>query len=222
MVFLMPSLVGEAPRALGSAGLVLRRPALAHYEAWAGLRQLSRDHLTPYEPEWISDEFCRSSFRRRIRRYQSEMRDGLSHAFFIFRASDDALVGSITLSNIRRGVTQSGMVGYWIGAPYTRRGYATAALRALCGFGLKELGLHRLEAASMPANVGSVAVLGNAGFVREGLARRYLKINGTWEDHVLFALLAEDWARAQAAGRTTNAPAQHGVEAAHQRRGVTA
>jgi ribosomal-protein-alanine N-acetyltransferase len=127
-----------------------------------------------------------------VRHYQRESREDLGYAFLIFSDADDQLAGGLTISNVRRGVTQSGIVGYWIGKPYTGRGYMTEALRAAVGFAFDTLHLHRLEAATMPHNVPSVRVLEHNGFRREGYARRLLKINGTWEDHVLHALLSED------------------------------
>jgi ribosomal-protein-alanine N-acetyltransferase len=104
----------------------------------------------------------------------------------VFRASDDALTGGITLSNMRRGVAQMGSVGYWCGRPFTRQGHTLGAVRALTGFAFRSLGLHRLEAACVPENAPSRALLLKAGFVEEGFAKAYLKINGAWRDHVLF------------------------------------
>jgi ribosomal-protein-alanine N-acetyltransferase len=85
--------------------------------------------------------------------------------------------------------------GYWIGKPFTGQGYMTEAVRAAVGYGFETLHLHRLEAATMPNNVASIRVLERNGFRREGYARRLLKINGVWEDHVLHALLSEEMAQ---------------------------
>jgi ribosomal-protein-alanine N-acetyltransferase len=107
----------------------------------------------------------------------------MGYALFIFSAASGALVGGLTLCNVRRGVTQACTLGYWIGAPHAQKGYMTAAVRAVIPFVFDSLELHRLEAACLPANVG---------FTREGMARRYLKINGVWQDHLLYALLESD------------------------------
>ena len=96
------------------------------------------------------------------------------------------------ISNIRRGVSQAASIGYWIGLAHTRRGYMTNAVRTVLPFAFDVLGLHRLEAACLPHNVASARVLEKVGFRREGRARRYLKINGVWQDHDLFALLQDD------------------------------
>lgn len=170
----------------------LRPPVGYDYSAWAELRARSRDHLIPWEPQWSRDELSRSSFRRRLRHYQRELREDLGYAFFIFRRADDVLLGGITLSNVRRGVAQVGSLGYWIGEPYICQGYMTDAVAAITTFAMQDLMLHRVEAACLPANVPSQKVLERNGFLNEGLARKYLKINGQWQDHLLYALLAED------------------------------
>ena len=170
----------------------LRPPNSFDYGAWAELRARSREHLTPWEPKWTTDELTRYSYRRRLRHYQRELREDLGYAFFIFRRVDDELVGGITLSNVRRGVAQVASLGYWIGAPYVCRGYMTDAVAAVTSFAFQDLLLHRVEAACLPDNVASQKVLDRNGFVHEGLARRYLKINGEWQDHLLYACLADD------------------------------
>ena len=134
----------------------------------------------------------RAAFRRRIRRYAEDLRTDQSYAFFVFRKEDNRLVGGLTLANVRRGVAQAGSLGYWIGAPYVRRGYMAAAVRALIPVAFDLLRLHRLEAACIPVNQASIRLLTKCGFRQEGLARKYLKINGRWEDHLLFGRLADD------------------------------
>lgn len=170
----------------------LRQPVMGDYVAWAELRALSRQHLTVWEPLWTRDELARSAFRRRLRQYQREMREDQGYAFLIFREADAALLGGLTISNMRRGVAQSASVGYWMGLPHVGRGYMTDALRAIVPFAFGTLGLHRLEAACLPHNAPSARVLEKSGFRREGTARRYLKINDVWQDHDLYALLHDD------------------------------
>ncbi len=179
------------PRVEGE-GVYLREPQMSDYPAWAKLRGLSRDFLEPWEPRWTRDELERDTYRRRIRYYYRDARQDLGYAFFLFRTSDNALIGGVTLSNIRRGVSQSCSLGYWIGAPHARQGYMTRGVRAVTWFVFDALRLHRLEAACLPENKASAALLTRTGFQYEGLARRYLKINGTWQDHWLFALLNDD------------------------------
>jgi ribosomal-protein-alanine N-acetyltransferase len=179
----LPSVVGE--------GVILRPPQVTDYGEWAELRELSRDFLTPWEPTWPTDDLSRGAFRRRIRRHAEDLRTDQSYAFLIMRSSDNTLIGGLTLANIRRGVAQAGSLGYWMGLPYARHGYMTAAVRAVIPFAFATLRLHRLEAACIPTNAASIRLLENTGFVREGYARQYLCIDGTWQDHLLYARLKD-------------------------------
>ena len=110
----------------------------------------------------------------------------------MFRAEDDVLVGGLTLSHVRRGVAQSATLGYWMGRPYAGRGHMSAAVAALVPFAFQTLRLHRVEAACVPTNQPSIRLLETNGFEREGYARRYLCINGTWADHYLYARVRAD------------------------------
>ena len=96
------------------------------------------------------------------------------------------------MSNVRRGVAQCGTLGYWIGEPHARQGYMNEALRLIVEFCFGQLGLHRIEAACLPHNEASQKLLQRADFTQDGYARKYLKIQGEWQDHLLFSLLAED------------------------------
>ena len=182
---------GQQPVIRGQ-GIYLRYPRIADYLDWSRLRGESREFLTPWEPVWADDELTRGAFRRRIKRYQKETRQDSAYVFFVLRESDDALLGGCTLSNVRRGVTQCCTLGYWIGARFSRQGYMTNAVKALVPFVFKTLGLHRIEAACLVDNEASKNLLARTGFRQEGLARKYLLINGQWADHLLFALLRED------------------------------
>jgi ribosomal-protein-alanine N-acetyltransferase len=173
-------------------GVTLRVPQSDDFSEWAALREVSRGFLTPWEPTWPADDLTRGAFRRRLKRYNEDLRADLAYAFLIFRNNDNALVGGLTLANIRRGVAQAGAIGYWVGAPFARHGHMTAAMRALIPFCFGTLRLHRLEAACIPTNAASVGLLEKTGFQREGYARAYLCINGTWQDHLLYARLRDD------------------------------
>lgn len=170
-------------------GVTLRSPRASDYEAWAALRQSSQAYLRPWEPTWPEDDLTRAAFKRRLSIYARETDAGNAWPFFIFADSDQALVGAITLSNVRRGVAEAGTLGYWIGQSHAGRGHATAAVRALVAHAFDELKLHRVEAACVPANLASRRVLEKSGFVLEGQARAYLKINGAWADHLLFGIV---------------------------------
>jgi ribosomal-protein-alanine N-acetyltransferase len=176
-------------------GVQLRPPRPGDHEAWATLRQQSFAYLQPWEPTWPEDDLTRAAFKRRLSIYAREMELGNAWPFFIFDARDRQLVGAITLSNIRRGVAETGTIGYWIGKPFAGRGHATAAVAAVVAHAFRELNLHRVEAACVPANVASRRVLEKAGFTLEGHARAYLKINGGWADHLLFGVVNDGAAR---------------------------
>lgn len=172
-------------------GIVLRAPRQADYAAWSALRLRSRDFLQPWEPAWPEDDLTRAAYKRRLGIYAREIEIGGAYPFFILREEDQALVGGVTLSNIRRGVAEVGTLGYWVGQPYLRRGHASAAVRLVCRFAFDRLNLHRIEAACLPTNTGSQRVLLGSGFELEGKARAYLKINGEWRDHLLFGRVRE-------------------------------
>jgi [ribosomal protein S5]-alanine N-acetyltransferase len=179
------------PYRLTGDRVFLRPPERGDYEAWASLRAGSRDFLVPWEPSWPPDALSRASFRTRVTRYAEDWRIDQAYNFFIF-AHDETLVGGIGLSNVRRGVSESASLGYWVGKPFARQGYMTATLPLVIDFGFERLGLHRLEAACLPSNIPSRSLLARAGFHQEGSAREYLCIAGKWQDHLLFAILRGD------------------------------
>jgi ribosomal-protein-alanine N-acetyltransferase len=192
MAFFRTVSFGDVIPAITGGGVLLRTPVSSDYAEWAAVREKSRDFLTPWEPTWPADDLSRSAFRRRLKRYAEDQRGDLAYAFLIFRSDDGALVGGLTLANIRRGVAQAGSIGYWVGQPFARKGYMTAAVRALIPFCFGTLRLHRLEAACIPGNAASIGLLEKTGFKREGYARGYLCINGVWQDHLLYARLKDD------------------------------
>ncbi|PSJ61426.1 GNAT family N-acetyltransferase [Pseudaminobacter soli (ex Li et al. 2025)] len=181
----------DAP-ALKGERVYLRAPEAGDYHEWASLRGESRAFLEPWEPRWAADELDRSAWRQRLGRYREDFANGNAAAFFIFENATNRLVGGITLGNIRHGVAQSGQIGYWMGQRYAGQGLMLEALLLLTDFGFDTLRLHRIEAACIPGNKRSVRVLEKAGFQREGLLRSYLRINGNWQDHHLYALIADD------------------------------
>ena len=93
---------------------------------------------------------------------------------------------------MRRGVSETASLGYWVGEPFARQGYMTRALPLVLDFSFDRLRLHRVEAACLPTNMPSRSLLTRAGFHQEGYARQYLCIAGKWQDHLLFAILHDD------------------------------
>jgi len=172
--------------------LYLRAPQANDYSAWAVLRMESREFLTPWEPSWNEDDLTRTSFRLRTKRAAREIATDEAYSLFIFEAHSETLLGGLTLGLIRRGVAQACTLGYWMGKRHAGRGHMTEAVRGAVRFAFSELALHRVEAACLPSNEPSRRLLERVGFQHEGLARAYLKINGVWADHLLYAILSSD------------------------------
>ena len=178
---------------LAGSRVTLRVPANSDYEEWSSLRRRSRDFLEKWEPRWAGDELERASWRLRVRRYRDEYSRGTGVPFLIVLNDTGSIVGGISVGNIRRGVSQSGQIGYWMGEPYAGRGLMGDAVGVLVRHCFGALRLNRIEAACIPDNLRSIRVLEKAGFTREGLLRSYLRINGDWQDHYLYALLAGEY-----------------------------
>ncbi len=186
--------IGNDDQSLALQGkeVYLRQPVPNDYTEWVSLREESRDFLTPWEPIWPVDDLTRPSFRRRIKRYQRDLKEDAAYPFFVFRKNDDTLLGSCIMSNVRRGVTQACSMGYWVGERFHSKGYMTDAVRAILPYMFETVHMHRIEAACLANNDPSQRLLKRVGFHQEGYARKYLKISGEWQDHLLFAMLDTD------------------------------
>jgi [ribosomal protein S5]-alanine N-acetyltransferase len=169
--------------------VMLRFAAPSDWRAWSGLREASRDFLVPWEPQWPSDSLTYPYFCRMLHRQQREWRRGRAYAFCIF-LRDETLIGSVTLNDIQRGIAQKATLGYWIGEAYAGQGLMTAAAGLVCAFAYHTLKLHRLEASCLPHNEPSAHLLRRLGFEEEGFAKSYLRVNGSWQDHVLWGKAA--------------------------------
>lgn len=172
--------------------LVLRLPRHADFRPWAALRAGSAEFLQPWEPTWATDHLTRKSFTGRVYWAQRALVQGTAVPLFILRRDDDALLGAITLDNMRRGPAQAATLGYWVGQVHARQGYMKEALQAVVHYSFRSLDLSRLEAACLPENTASRGVLEACGFKYEGVAQSYLQINGRWRNHVLYANLRHD------------------------------
>jgi ribosomal-protein-alanine N-acetyltransferase len=184
--------IGRGPR-LETARLYLRRPRLLDWRAWTALRGASRDFLVPWEPSWPEDALTAAAYRRRLRQMAAEWRTDQGYGLFLFSNASNNLVGGVNLGNVRRGVAQAASLGYWMGAPFAHQGMMSEAVAALLPYAFDRLGLHRIEAACLPHNKASRRLLARLGFREEGYAAKYLKINGVWQDHILHALLSEEY-----------------------------
>jgi len=178
---------------LASGGtVIMRHPRWADYEAWAELRKENEDYLTPWEPQWNERHLTRLSYRARLAKFKKMVSHDEAYPFHIFRASDDRLIGACNVTHVQRQVAQTAQLGYWVGQHYARQGFARASVSAATKFCFETLGLHRIEAGVQPDNAASIKVLEAMGFQREGTARGYLKINGKWEDHDIWAKISSD------------------------------
>lgn len=177
---------------LDTERMILRAPVHGDYRAWATLREESREFLMPWEPTWAPDHLSRKSFTNRVYWAQRSIANGTAVPLFLIRREDEALMGAITLDNVRRGPAQAGTMGYWIGAAHARQGYMREALLGLVHHAFAVMDLSRIEAGCLPENTPSRRLLEACGFKYEGVAQSYLQINGRWRNHVLYANLRHD------------------------------
>lgn len=182
----------ETALRLNGDAVYLRLPKRIDHKMWADVRAASKRFLEPWEPTWPVDDLTRRSFHRRIQRYERDFQDGKAVPLFLFLNDGDRLVGGLNISNIRRAAAQSCMIGYWMAQDNAGKGLMLAGLRAAIPYIFQTLRLHRIEAACIPDNERSVRLLEKAHFRHEGYLRGYLKINGKWRDHHLYALLSSD------------------------------
>jgi len=172
--------------------LTLRLPTHSDFREWAALRLHSQEHLTHWEPSWAADHLSRKAFSNRVYWAQRSVGAGTAIPLFLLRRTDQAIVGALTLDNIRRGPAQAGTIGYWTGLPFARQGYMREAIGAVLHHAFTKLDLSRIEAACLPENTASRGLLESSNFKYEGVAQSYLQINGRWRTHVLYAALRHD------------------------------
>lgn len=177
---------------IDSPRLHLRLAQTADHAPWQKIRQKSIGFLNQWEPVRAEDYPSKRSFQNRVYWGKRAAKSGSAFPFLLFRAKDRALIGALTLDNIRKGPAQTGTIGYWIGEEYARQGYMREALEAVVGFAFEQLDLSRIEAACLPENVPSRGLLEKSGFKYEGVAQSYLQIAGRWRNHVLYANLRHD------------------------------
>ena len=171
--------------------VLLRRPVSKDEAEFLALLRASETFLRPWEPR--PPPGLQANSPERFRRMLDARRDDRHEKLLVCAREDDAIVGYVGINEISMGPFQSAYLGYWIGAPYARRGYMAEALQLTLRHAFRTLKLHRVEANIIPRNSASKALVKRAGFTKEGLSPRYLKIAGRWQDHERWALLREDW-----------------------------
>lgn len=170
--------------------VALRQVRVDDASALAELYEAEREFLAPFEPERDATFFTRSGQALLLERTIALRAAGFTERFLIL--ADDELAGVLAVNNIVRGVSQSATIGYFVAQGHNGRGIATHAVGQVSDWAFQVAGLHRLEAGTLTTNVASQRVLERNGFTLIGVAPRYLRIAGVWQDHVLFQLLAED------------------------------
>ena len=156
------------------------------------LRRDSHDFLSPWDPAWPNEHLTRKSFTNRVYWAQQAIKNGNGCPLFLIRKTDRALIGAVTLDNIRRGPAQAGTLGYWTGQAFSRQGYMREAVTCMVSHAFRKLDLSRVEAACLPDNQPSRGLLESCGFKYEGVAQSYLQIAGRWRTHVLYAAIRHD------------------------------
>ncbi|MGZ4120786.1 MAG: GNAT family N-acetyltransferase [Actinomycetota bacterium] len=154
----------------------------------------NRGFLQPYDTARPDDFWTAETQRNLLEQAAAEAADGTGYAFGIYDLRDGELAGRVALSNVVRKAWQNTTLGYWVDQARNGRGLATGAARLAVRFAFEDAGLHRVQAGVMPRNAGSIRVLENIGMRYEGLSKRYLLINGVWEDHRIYAITGEEWA----------------------------
>jgi len=189
-----------SPLALTGWRIRLRTLAEEDYGEWYEVRSRCREWLVPWEPRPDGAPTTpedKASFVARCAARERERQMGTGYGFGIFVAG--RLAGEITLSSIQRGPFQNAFVGYWIDQALAGSGYAPEATVAVLRFAFEELKLHRIEVAIVPRNRASRRVVEKLELREEGVALRYLEIDGRWEDHVRYAITSEEWTVRRAA-----------------------
>jgi ribosomal-protein-alanine N-acetyltransferase len=174
--------------ALQGERIVLRPMARSDADAWVVVRARNRQYLAPFSPSSSLKDISRNGYLARLAFYQQDWKDDRSYAFSIF-LKEGELIGGITINNIVRGAGQMATLGYWLDEGMSGKGYMTEAVGLAADFAFHALKLHRLQAGCLPHNTASRRVLEKCGFQEEGLARAYIKIDGKWQDHVIYALI---------------------------------
>lgn len=175
--------------------VLLRSLTVADFPAWSDVRTTSAEWLTKWEPlrsrNAPDPTTDRDAFAVRCSARQRERQLGVGFGFGIF--VEGAFVGEINLSSLQRGAFQSAYIGYWIDQRAAGNGYIPEALVVVARFAFEQLYLHRLQVSIIPRNSASRRVVEKLGLRNEGIAERYLEINGVWEDHIRYAITVEEW-----------------------------
>ncbi|PYY30206.1 GNAT family N-acetyltransferase [Paenibacillus illinoisensis] len=173
-------------------GISLRLLTTDDTQAYLDLIQVTRFPHQAVEPLRDDEFYTLDAQTRRIQDRLKAAEEGAGYQFGIYTIKDDLLIGQISLNNVTYGVANYADMGYFIHPDYQGGGRMTAAVKLAVAYAFRALKLNRVQAAILPTNAGSQRVLEKNGFQAEGIARKYLKINGSYQDHRIYAVLAED------------------------------
>ncbi|NND75003.1 MAG: GNAT family N-acetyltransferase [Ilumatobacter sp.] len=184
-----------APMRLYGRRVMMRPLAAGDYQAWSDVRSRNEGWLTVWEPrrhpnlpDPITD---RSAFTSRCVQRDRDRANGTAFQFGLF--VDQQIAGEVNLNNVIRGAMQSGTIGYWVDRRHAGQGYVAEGVVVLIQFAFEQLSLHRVEICIVPRNTNSRRIMEKLKIRDEGLAERYLEINGVWEDHIRYGMTAEEW-----------------------------
>ena len=173
--------------------VLLRPPQYSDWRSWADERKKNELYLQPWEPLWSINELERSSFVKRVRMFERLSHNDQAYSFLIFKSDSGDFIGEVNISNVQRGIIQSCSIGYWIAKDCEGKGMMSESLELIKEFIFNELKLHRIEAVCLPYNKPSLKVLLKNGFIKEGTARKLLKINDKWQDHIVLSFIVDDF-----------------------------
>jgi [ribosomal protein S5]-alanine N-acetyltransferase len=165
------------------------------FSTWSEVRTRNAEWLLKWEPRSLTGQGDatrdRSAFDLRCANRERDRQMGLAYSFGLF--VDGAFAGEINLNNVVRGAFQNVTIGYWIDQARAGNAYMSEAVVVVAKFAFESLHLHRCEINIIPRNSNSRRVMQKLAIREEGIALRYLEINGVWEDHVNYAITAEEW-----------------------------
>jgi [ribosomal protein S5]-alanine N-acetyltransferase len=177
---------------LEGTGLYLRPHEPGDAPALLDVVVRNRDFLSGFEPPRPEGHYTLEGQKLLVQVDRERWDAGVRYAFGIFLPSG-RVAGRVALDNVVMGAWHNATLGYYVDRELNGRGLCTRAVALVAQFAFEHAGLHRIQAAVMPHNAASVRVLEKVGFRHEGLAKRYLFIDGAWEDHDIYALTVEDW-----------------------------
>jgi [ribosomal protein S5]-alanine N-acetyltransferase len=185
----------SSPVRLYGRRVMLRPLAASDFRAWSEVRQRNAEWLTVWEPSrplhQADPVVDRGAFAARCQQRDRDRSAGAAYQFGLF--VDQQVVGEVNVNNVIRGAMQSGTIGYWIDQRHAGNAYVAEAVVVVLQFAFEQLMLHRIEICIVPRNARSRRIVEKLEIRNEGIAERYLEINGAWEDHIRYGITVEEW-----------------------------